>query len=117
MGIVLCEPCLLPLPTLIAIAAKPASDMHLDGSLMAELLRLGETICSPMQARWRIDSQAREMSIALDDAGARAHGDLLFVQGELTDSVLDYYEQHRPGDLERRGAELAARLAACTRIW
>jgi hypothetical protein len=117
MGVVLCEPCVVPLPTLLNVAAKPAADMHLDGGLMGELLRLGEKICTPMQDRWRANSQVRELTISLDAPGAREFGDLLFVQQELTDAVLDHYDQHHPGVLEQRGALLATRLEACARIW
>lgn len=37
-------------------------------------------------------------------------GDLLFVQHELTDQVLDYYDTYLLGRLESRGGELADRL-------
>jgi hypothetical protein len=117
LGVVLCEPSVLPIPSLIAVAARPAADIHLDDVLMAEVVRLGERMCRPMQARWRLDPAAREIRLSVDEPGATDIGDLLFVQRELTDAVLDYFDQHRPGDLEIRGGALGDRLLRRARVW
>jgi hypothetical protein len=55
--------------------------------------------------------------MSLDEPSARDLGDLLFVQQELTDAILDHYEQNRPADLEKRGAVLADYLRVCAHAW
>lgn len=116
-GVVLCEPGLLPLPVLLHVAAKPEADVCMDAVLLSELVRLGEQVCRPMQSRWRIDPERRELAMSVDEPGPRNLGDLLFVQCELTAALLDYYALRAPGELERRGDALAARLRACVRVW
>jgi hypothetical protein len=116
LGVLLCEPSVLPIPTLMAVAARPAADMHLDDMLLAEIVRIGERVCHPMQMHWRLDTAGREIRLSLDEPGATDIGDLLFVQTELTDAVLDYYDLHRPGDLESRGGVLGDRLLRRTRV-
>lgn len=117
MGVTLCDPARLPLPTLLRVADRPAADMHLSPQLLSELVRLGERACRAVQARWPIDPERRTISMALDEPGATEIGDLLFVQDTLSDQLTDYFETHRPGDLERRGAALGDRLIACALAW
>jgi hypothetical protein len=80
-------------------------------------VRLGELSCRTIQRRWIIDPEERTMALALDESRAREIGDLLYVQDELSAQIVDYYDLHRPAELERRGAELADRLAATARVW
>ena len=40
MGVILCEPSLLPLPTLVRVAARPTADLHLDGRLLSMAVEL-----------------------------------------------------------------------------
>jgi hypothetical protein len=117
MGVVLCEPVRLPLPTLLRVAANPMSDCHLDDRLLGEAVRLGERVCRSMQDRWRLDAARRELALSIDAPGADEIGDLLFVQRELSDALMDYYDSHAPGSLEARGSELGDRLRACARAW
>lgn len=117
MGVVLCEPSVFPLPTLMRVAANPMADMYLGDQLPGEMVRLGELLCKPIQRRWRIDPQRRHIMLSLDEAGPRELGDALFVQRELTGALLDYYDQHAPDELERRGASLGQRLGVFATAW
>ena len=117
IGVTLCEPSMLPLPALLRVASRPMADMHLDERLLAEAVRLGELLCKPMQRRWTIDAHARTISMSLDEPGADALTDVMFVQAELTDQLLDYYDCVAPGELERRGAALGERLSALSTVW
>jgi hypothetical protein len=91
------------------------ADMHLPELLLREAVRLGESLCVPIQLTWPIDARRRMITLALDAASPRDIGDLMYIQDELSHALRDYYELHRPGDLESRGAVLADRLTACTR--
>jgi hypothetical protein len=119
MGVILCEPSVFPLPTLVRVAARPSADMHLDERLLGMAVDLGERLCRPMQARWPLDPARRQLCLSLDEPGATAIGDALFVQRELTGDLLDFYDSHAPGELERRGLRAAERLgpAALTMRW
>lgn len=117
MGVTLCEPTLMPIPSLLHIAGKPVADTHLGDRLLGELVRLGERVSKSVQQRWPIDAEARTISLSLDEPGAREIGDLLYVQRELSGDLLDYYDRAAPGELERRGTELGDRLSACARVW
>ena len=110
MGVILCEPSAFPLPTLVRVAARPCADMHLDERLLGMVVDLGERLCRPMQARWPLDAGRRQLCLSLDEPGATTIGDALFVQRELTGYLLDFYDSHAPGELERRGRRAADRL-------
>jgi len=111
-GVILCEPTLFPLPTLVRVAAHPSADMHLDERLLGMAVDLGERLCRAMQARWRLDSERRDLCLSLDEPDAVTIGDALFVQRELTGDLLDFYDSQAPGELERRGRRTAERLSA-----
>jgi hypothetical protein len=70
-----------------------------------------------MQGRWRIEAARREIALSLDEPGPRDFGDLLFVQRELTDALLNYYDLHAVGGLERRGERVAPRLRTSATVW
>ncbi len=119
MGVILCEPTVFPLPTLVHVAGRPSADMHLDDRLLEMAVELGERLCRPLQARWPLDSNQRKLCLSLDEPGSTMIGDALFVQRELTGDLLDFYDSHAPGELERRGRRAAERLepAALTLQW
>jgi hypothetical protein len=61
--------------------------------------------------RVRPSSDGRSIVLALDEQlDAAAVADALYVQDELTEDLLDYFELEAPGRLERRAGELAVRL-------
>lgn len=110
-GIVLCEPRHLPLPVLLRAAGRPIADDYLRDDLMGELVRLGEPACQPMQGWWRIDPGERKIWRSLDGLDAEDISDLLYLQGELSDDLLDALERDAPELLDRRAAALLDRLS------
>ena len=112
MGVILCEPSVLPLPTLVHVAARPSADMHLDVRLLGMAVELGERLCRPMQARWPLDVGRRQLGLSLDEPEAAAIGDALFVQRELTGDLLDFYDRYAPGELDRRSLHITQRMGS-----
>lgn len=111
LGIVLCDPTRLPLPTILRVAANPEPDLDLPETLIAEAVRLFESTCRPMQRRWSVEESGRRLVHDLTVTPRPATlGDAMFVQDELTAEILDYMELEAPGAFERRAGELAIRL-------
>jgi hypothetical protein len=100
-------------------AGSARRDMHLDERLLGMAVELGERLRLPMQARWPIDPDCRQLCLSLDEPGPTAIGDALFVQHALTGDLLDFYDSHAPGELVRRGLHAAERLgpAALATRW
>jgi len=85
--------------------------MYLRAPLLQEMIRLGERACLPMQDRWRIhNSDELRFQPLLWSRGEI--DDLLWLQRELSEDVIELYDRHRPGRLERRAWELHQRLRA-----
>ena len=112
LGVVLCDPQHLPLPALLFAASRPNADDYLSEIHLGELVRLAETACAPMQQRWRLDIDARAVSLRLDDMDSTEITDLLFLQDELTEDLLDVFEVHAPGVLDQRASALVERFEA-----
>ena len=106
LGLILCDPDRLPLPVTIWFASRPGMDQHLPETLLQEALRLGELAVLPMQHRWFHDSDTKHIRFRPQVLNADDIGDLLWIQHELGSDIMDLYELHRPGLLERRGALL-----------
>ena len=66
----------------------------------------------PMQQRWHVDIDSRVVSLRLDNMDSTEIGDLLFLQDELTEDLLDAFEVHAPGALDRRASALVERFEA-----
>ena len=112
LGVVVCDPQRLPLPALLFAASRPNADDYLSEIHLGELVHLAEAACAPMQRRWRLDIEAREACISLDNLDATEIEDLLFLQDELTEDFLDAFEVHAPRVLERRARNLVERFEA-----
>ena len=112
LGVVICDPQRLPLPALLFAASRPNADDYLSETYLGELIRLAETACVPMQQRWRLDIDAKAVSLRLDHMGSTEIADLLFLQDELTEDFLDVFEVHAPGVLDRRASALVERFEA-----
>lgn len=112
LGVVLCDPERLPLPTLLYAASRPNADDYLDEVRLREFVRLAEPVCVPMQEQWRFDADRREFRLSLDRISADEIEDLLFLQDELSESILDALELNEPGLLEVRAAPLVERFEA-----
>ena len=112
LGVVLCDPRRLPLPALLFAASRPNADDYLPETHLGELVRLAEAACAPMQQRWRLDIDRREVSLRLDNMDSTEIADLLFLQDELTEDLLDVFEVHAPGVLDQRASALVERFKA-----
>ena len=117
LGVVLCDPERLPLPALLFAAAQPNADEYLSETHLSEVVRLAESVCVPMQQRWRLDMDSREVCLSLDNIDATEISDLLCLQDELTKDFLHAFDNHAPGGLAQRARPLleryeAARLAS-----
>lgn len=112
LGVVVCDPQRLPLPALLFAASRPNADDYLSEIHLGELVRLAEAACSPMQQRWRLDIDKREVSLSLDNMNSTEIADLLFLQDELTEDFLDAFEVNAPGVLDQRASALVERFEA-----
>ena len=112
LGVVACDPQRLPLPALLFAASRPNADDYLSEVHLGELVHLAEAACAPMQQRWRLDIDSREVCMSLDNLVSSDIEDLLFLQDELTEDFLDAFEVHAPGALDQRALNLAERFEA-----
>ena len=112
LGVVACDPQRLPLPALLFAASQPNADDYLSEVHLRELVRLAEAACAPMQRRWRLNIDKREVGLSLDNISSTEIEDLLFLQDELTEDFLDVFEVNAPGVLEKRASDLAERFEA-----
>jgi hypothetical protein len=108
-GILLRGPRQMPLPTLLHLASKPSANQFLDELKVTELVRLGERACEPLQERWKAQPNGT-MTFSLRRWAATEIDDLLWLQERLSGDVMDLYDTHHPGKLERRIEQLTARL-------
>ncbi len=110
LGLILIDPGHLPLPVVLRIASRPSADMHLREALIQDAVRLAERAVAPLQDRWRYDAQAEEIRFRPAPLSPNEIQDLLWLQEELGSDILDLYDVHRPGTLERRAKELLRTL-------
>jgi hypothetical protein len=106
LGLLVCDPGRIPLPVLVRAASRPMADMHLPEALLQEIVRLGERALCPQQARWPYHVRSGEISFNPGYWSDEEIKDLLWLEDELSGRLLDLYEKHRPGSLERRATEL-----------
>jgi hypothetical protein len=106
LGLLICDPGRLPLPVLVRAAGRPSADLHLAEPMLQEIVRLGERALSSQQERWPYRAETREIRF---NPGLWKDGeirDLMWLEDELSASLLDLYQRYRPGALERRAANL-----------
>jgi hypothetical protein len=80
--------------------------MHLPETLLQEIVRLGERALCPQQERWPYRAHCREIRFNPHHWKDSEIEDLLWLEDELSRCLLDLYEKHRPGALERRAMKL-----------
>ena len=110
LGLILCDPVRLPLPVVVRTACRPSADLYLHETLLQEAARMGEPALMPMQDRWAYDPITRDIRFKPRVLRASEISDLLWLQDELGSDILDLYDLHRPGVLERRAAMLYSKL-------
>jgi len=106
LGLLICDPERLPLPVLVRAASQPAADIYLPETLLQEIVWLGERALCPLQERWRYRAGSGEISFQAAHWKNGEIQDLLWLEDELSGYLLDVYERHRPGALERRAMSL-----------
>jgi hypothetical protein len=111
-GMVAVDPAMIPLPVLLRIAAKPIADEYFDNVLLAELVRLGETACAPMENRYIPEGHTLRFDMHTLQPGEL--DDLLWLQTTLTEEFLELVDQEIPGYFEDRAQALLGRLGNCT---
>ena len=109
LGLLICDPGRLPLPVLVRAAARPSADLHLPEAHLQEIVRLGERALRPQQERWPYRADAKEIIFKPDLWKNNEIEDLLWLEDELTGSLLNVYERYRPGALQRRAESLFLR--------
>ena len=110
LGLILCDPDRLPLPVVVRTACRPSADLYLHETLLQEAFRIGEPALMPMQDRWAYDTITRDIRFIPRILRSSEICDLLWLQDELGADILDLYDLHRPGLLERRAAMLRSKL-------
>ena len=110
LGLALTEPNRVPLTVVLRVASRPGADMHLREALLQDAVRLAERALAPLQDRWRYDAPSQEIRFQPATLSPSEIQDLLWLQEELGSDILDLYDRHRPGILERRAEELRRTL-------
>ena len=114
LGVVVCDPQRVPLPQLLFAASRPNADDHLPEAHLSELVRLAETACVPMQQRWHLDIDHKEIRLRLDALNSTDITDMLFLQDELSEEFLNALEADTSGKLQidKRASALVERFEA-----
>ena len=102
LGLVLTEPSRLPLPVVLRVASRPSADLYLREALLQDAVRIGERALMTLQDKWQFDPQAKEIRLHPTTLSPNEIQDLLWLQDELGSDIIDLYDLHRPGLLERR---------------
>ena len=110
LGLIVCDPTLLPLPVIMRTVCRSSADQYLRETLLQEVVRLGEPALMSMQKRWTYDPIARDIRFKPKVMSANEVRDLFWLQDELGSDIIDLYDLHRPGTLERRAALLHTNL-------
>ena len=105
LGLVVCDPAYLPLPTILWTACRPNADQHLRERLLEEAVRMGESALMPMQRRWAWDPDTGDIRIKPKPLKSSEIDDLVWLQAELGSDIIDIYHR-RPGYLKVRLSEL-----------
>jgi len=105
-GIVLVDGRRLPLPVLLHHATHHDAVGMLPDQLCAEIARLAPRAVTALQERYVPDLDDNCLRIRPQPYTPEEIDDLLWLQGEFSDEILDYYERRAPGRLEARGARV-----------
>lgn len=106
LGLILCDQDRLPLPVLLRAAGHPEADLYLPDSLLQEIVRLGERALRPLQEKWRYDQNSGEIAFRPYQWSGSEINDLLWLEDEMSNSIIERYEKCRPDVLERRASSL-----------
>lgn len=110
LGLILVDPDLLPLSVLLYTASRPVADMHLREPLLQDAIYLGEKAHLALQEKWIFNRQSKKIELDPNVLNSKDIQELLWLQKELGTDILDLYDLHRPGQLERRSQRLCQTL-------
>jgi hypothetical protein len=96
----------LPLPVILHHVTHRNSRGVLPDQLRCEVTRLAPRALSALQERYVPDIDANCLRMSPRPYTCDEIDDLLWLQDELTEDILDYYETKAPGRLEFRRAEV-----------
>jgi len=105
-SIVAVDPGLIPLPMLIAMAARPNADLYFDDRVLGELVRLGEIACGPLESRYAPEGRHRLCLDLLQIMTSTDLDDLLWLQREVTNDLLEIVDQEQPGYFEELATDM-----------
>ncbi|MEJ7757958.1 MAG: hypothetical protein WKF55_00065 [Gemmatimonadaceae bacterium] len=107
-GIIAVYPSHIPLPMLLALAAKPCAGEFFSDTLLSEIVRLGEPAVASMEKRYVPESHFLKFDLRGFDG--RALKDLLWLQSTMSEEFLDLLDRERPGYYEVRAELLVEKL-------
>jgi hypothetical protein len=108
-GIVAVDPRLFPLPMLVRMASRPMASSYFQDGILAELVRLGEPACGPLERRYVPDGP-HHLRLDVRLFPERDLSDLLWVHQTITADLLDIVDLEAPGYYEQHAEELADAL-------
>lgn len=108
-GIITVEPDVIPLPMLLRMAGRPTADMFFQDTILAELVRLGELACGPMESLY-IPDGSQHLRFDMARLNRRDLADLLWLQKTVTEEFLDLVDQRAPSHFENRADQIITQL-------
>jgi hypothetical protein len=104
-GITVVDPQLIPLPVLLRVAAKPSADVFIDNCLLADLVRLGEGACGPLERKYAPDGP-RHVRFDLHEFSSRDLDDLHWLHRTVSERLLEVMDLASPGHYEAKAERL-----------
>jgi hypothetical protein len=104
-GIVAVDPNLIPLPVLLRMASRPMAGSYFQDGMLAELVRLAEPACGPLERRYAPDGP-HHLRFDVRLFPERDLSDLLWVHQTVTSDLLEIVDAEAPGYYEQRAEEL-----------
>jgi hypothetical protein len=108
-GIVAVDPGLIPLPMLVRMASRPMAGSYFQDGILAELVRLAEPACGPLEQRYVPDG-SHNVRFDVRLFPERDLADLLWLHQTASADLLDIVDAEAPGFYERRAEDLACVL-------
>lgn len=96
LGMILVDPDVLPLPTLLWTAGRPVADKYLNESYLQEAVRLGERANLAVQDRWTYNHYSDLVCFKPTVLSSNEIVDLMWIQEKLGSDIIEMYQQHYP---------------------
>jgi len=108
-GIIAVDPSIIPLPVLLRMASRPVAGCYFQDGILAELVRLGEPACGPLERRYVPDGP-NHLRLDVRLFPERDLSDLLWLHQSVSADLLDLIDTEAPGYYEDRAEVLADSL-------